>query len=160
MPQGRGRPADIFRPSAPCKRRAIREISLRSEECMNQGQPRPCPAERSGKGNDEVLSSAYELIAKPLSHGHDKGQQGNRPRPLDGHGQFPLMFRTVSGNPARHDLASLRCEITERLRFLVFNFQIRVGTETAEFPPVKEFFLRSCARSARASGCRCKSHDQ
>jgi hypothetical protein len=50
-----------------------------------------------------------------LSFGDDKGQQGDRSRPFDGHGQFPLVFSAVSRNPPWHDLASLRREISEGL---------------------------------------------
>jgi len=164
MPPKRGRPADIFQSSAQCNRQTIQRISLRSGEYMDPGvmiqrrkQYNRFPFREDGE--PRLKNSSPRLPHLCLSFRHDKGQQGDCPRPLDGHGQFPLMFCTVSRDPARHDFASFRCEIPERLRFLVFNLQVRVRTETAEFPPVKELFLRS-GPPAGAPGCRCSRHDQ
>jgi hypothetical protein len=63
-----------------------------------------------GKMNGTPRLSIYRL-----SFGYDKGEQGDRPRPFDGHGQFPLVLGAVSRNPPWHDLAPFRCEISERL---------------------------------------------
>lgn len=92
-----------------------------------------------------------------LSFGYDKGQQGNRPRPLDCNGQFPLVFGAVSRNAPRHDLASLRCKFPQCLRIFVFDLYIRIGAESAEFSSMKKLLLRSRA-FARTPGCRCRVH--
>jgi hypothetical protein len=164
MPPERGRTADIFQSSAQCNRRTIQSIlaelgvygSWSDDSEEKTVQPVSLPVKT---GQPRLKNSSLRLPHLCLSFRHDKGQQGNCPGPLDGYGQFPLMFCTVSRNPARHDFASLRCEIPECLRFLVFNLQVRVRTETAEFPPVKELFLWS-GPSAGAPGCRCRRHDQ
>ena len=106
----------------------MQPVSLPAET----GQPR---FRRNGPERNRLITC--------LSFGYDKREQGDRPRPLDRYGQFPLVFGAVSRNPPRHDLASLRREIPERLSFLIFDLQIGVRTEAAELPPVKEFLLWS-----------------
>jgi hypothetical protein len=121
------------------------------------------------KGRGRSSSGKYGTTAVPyagqvprlsdvrLSFGYNKGQQGNRPRPLDCNGQFPLVFGAVSRNAPRHDLTSLSCKFPQCLWIFVFDLYIRIGAESTEFPSMKELFLRS-RTFARTSGCRCRVH--
>lgn len=154
-----------FQPFARCNRRTVQRISLRmrvmtgswsddSEE--KTVHPVPFPV---GTKQPQFSMDRRGCPRLRLPFGNAKGEQGDCPRSLDGHGQLPLMFCAVSRDPAWHDLASLRSEIAERLRVLVFNFQVRVRAEATEFSPMEELFLWSRS-PAGASGCRCRRHDQ
>ena len=53
------------------------------------------------------------------------------------------MLGAVTRDPTGHDLAPLGDEILQGMGLLVFDFQVRIRTESAELPPVKELLLRS-----------------
>ena len=82
------------------------------------------------------------IFRNPSTFGYGKGQQGNRSGPFHGKCQRPLVFGAISGDSPRHDLAPFGDEIPQGMGVLVVYLQIGIRAETAEFTPVKEFFLR------------------
>ena len=89
----------------------------------------------------ERLYQSSELFQEDqgdgLSHkGRCVRQQCHLPGPFNGHRQFPLVFGTITGNPARSNFAPFRCEIPERPGILIIDYKATVRTKLAYFSSV------------------------
>jgi len=84
-------------------------------------------------------------------------KNGNRPCPLNGMRQGPLVFGTGTRNPSGDDLAAFGNKITQQLLIFIIDDDTRVGAKTAHFPAVinSSFFLWIAAAAATFLGIVC-----
>src|ERR1041385_668988 len=97
------------------------------------------------------------LAPPPPGLAHHVRKQAKEPGPLDGPGQLALFVGRYGGNPARHDLASLRDEALQQAHVLVVDLG-RVRTrERARFAPAKEWPTGAATTTPPATAGRRRS---
>src|SRR5215510_9792348 len=89
-----------------------------------------CP--RLGTSSRRMTSTAMDGLLVASGVGRGVGQQRDRARLLDSHGEPPLVARAGAGDPCRDDLAPLAQEGPERPGVLVVDEHGLVGAEATD----------------------------
>src|ERR1041384_2467448 len=90
------------------------------------------------------------LAPPPPCLAHHVWKQAEEPGPLDGPGQLALFVGGYGGDPARHDLASLRDEALQQTHVLVVDLGRVRDREPARFAPAKEWPTGAATTTATA----------